>query len=118
MPAPEDAAAEFRQVGHRLIDLLADYLDTIEELDIFPEASPSQLERLFAEPVPREEAPLDAVVGELEAKLLPNLTHVGHPGYFGFITPSPLPAGALADLVASVLNQNPGAWAIGPGAVA
>jgi aromatic-L-amino-acid/L-tryptophan decarboxylase len=118
MAVPEDAAAEFRQVGHRLIDLLADYLEGIEELAVFPDASPAELERLFAEPLPRGEAPLAAVVGELEAKLLPHCTNVGHPGYLGFITPSPLPAGALADLVASVLNQNPGAWAIGPGSVA
>jgi glutamate/tyrosine decarboxylase-like PLP-dependent enzyme len=79
---------------------------------------PAGLEELFAEPLPRSGVPLAEVVAELEEKLLPNCTHVGHPGYFGFITPSPLPAGALADLLASVLNQNPGAWAIGPGSVA
>jgi aromatic-L-amino-acid decarboxylase len=118
MSVSDDAAAEFREVGHRLVDLLADYLEGIEELDVFPEASPLELEQLFAEPLPREGVPLADVVTELEEKLLPNCTHVGHPGYFGFITPSPLPAGGLADLLASVLNQNPGAWAIGPGSVA
>ena len=118
MSVSDDAAAEFREVGHRLVDLLADYLDGIEGLDVFPDASPEELEQLFAEPLPREGVPLAGVVTELEEKLLPNCTHVGHPGYFGFITPSPLPAGGLADLLASVLNQNPGAWAIGPGSVA
>jgi aromatic-L-amino-acid decarboxylase len=118
MSASDDATAEFREVGHRLIDLLADYLDDIEEIDVFPDASPVELERLFDEPLPREGVPLADVLAELEEKLLPNCTHVGHPGYFGFITPSPLPAGGLADLLASVLNQNPGAWAIGPGSVA
>ena len=118
MSVSDDAAAEFREVGHRLVDLLADYLDGIEGLDVFPDASPEELEQLFAEPLPREGVPLAGVVAELEEKLLPNCTHVGHPGYFGFITPSPLPAGGLADLLASVLNQNPGAWAIGPGSVA
>jgi len=118
MSVSDDAAAEFREVGHRLVDLLAEYLDGIEGLDVFPDASPEDLERLFAEPLPREGVPLAGVVAELEKKLLPNCTHVGHPGYFGFITPSPLPAGGLADLLASVLNQNPGAWAIGPGSVA
>jgi glutamate/tyrosine decarboxylase-like PLP-dependent enzyme len=114
-----DETAEFRDVGHRLIDLLADYLETIEERRVFPEeVSPSELEELFAEPLPQAGSPLSDVVAELEEKLLPSSTHVGHPGYLGFITPSPLPAGGLADLVASVLNQNPGAWAIGPGSVA
>ncbi|HUO72479.1 MAG TPA: pyridoxal-dependent decarboxylase, partial [Solirubrobacteraceae bacterium] len=118
MSVLDDAAAEFRHVGHRLVDRLADYLEGIEKLDVFPDADPVELEQLFAEPLPGEGAPLADVVAELEEKLLPNCTDVGHPGYFGFITPSPLPAGALADLLASVLNQNPGAWAIGPGSVA
>src|SRR5919109_1745039 len=118
MSASDDAVAEFRQVGHSLVDLLAEYLDGIEELDVFPDATPRELEKLFAEPLPHAGVPLADVVAELEDKLLPNCTHVGHPGYFGFITLSPLPAGGLADLLASVLNQNPGAWAIGPGSVA
>ena len=118
MSVLDDAAAEFRHVGHRLVDRLADYLEGIEKLDVFPDADPVELEQLFAEPLPGEGAPLADLVAELEEKLLPNCTDVGHPGYFGFITSSPLPAGALADLLASVLNQNPGAWAIGPGSVA
>ena len=50
--------------------------------------------------------------------MVTNSTHVGHPGYLGLITPSPLPAGVLADLWASALNQNVGAYSIGPAAVA
>src|SRR5919109_4947202 len=52
MSVSDDAGAEFREVGHRLIDLLADYLDGIEELDVFPEAAPAELESLFSEPLP------------------------------------------------------------------
>ena len=68
--------------------------------------------------MPDEGGSLDSLIDELESKLLPYCTHVNHPGYFGLITPSPLPAGVLADFVASALNQNPGAWSIGPAAVA
>jgi aromatic-L-amino-acid/L-tryptophan decarboxylase len=109
---------EFRKAGHRLVDLLADYLEGIEDRPLFPGATPSHLMKLFDEPLPQEPSPLDSVLSELEEKLLPHCTHVGHPGYFGLITPTPLPAGILGDLLASGLNQNVGAWSIGPGAVA
>lgn len=110
--------AEFRAAGHRLIEELADYLDHVEERPVFPRVEPSELHRLFDEPLPEGPAPLDAVLDELNEKLLPYCTHVSHPGYFGLITPTPTPAGILADLLASALNQNVGAYSIGPSAVA
>lgn len=109
---------EFRRVGHRVIDMLADYLDDVGERPLFPDVTPQALEEMFAEPLPRTPTELDTLVDEMQQKLLPNSTHVNHPGYFGLITPSPNPAGILADLVASALNQNVGAWTIGPAAVA
>ena len=110
---------EFRDAGHRMIDWIAEYLDSIEGRALFPKgAEPRAIEALFDEPLPQEGAPLATLMGDLDRKLIPNCCHVNHPGYFGFITPTPTPAGMLGDLLASALNQNIGAWTIGPGAVA
>ena len=38
----------------------------------------------------------------------------GHPRFFGYVTSSPAPIGALADLLASAINQNVGAWRLAP----
>jgi glutamate/tyrosine decarboxylase-like PLP-dependent enzyme len=109
---------EFREIGHRVVDLLAAYLERVEETPLFPDVEPRFLEAAFDEPLPQEPAPLGAVLDEVERKLLPYCTQVNHPGYFGLITPTPNPAGILADLIASALNQNLGAYTIGPSAVA
>jgi len=109
---------EFREAGHRVIDQMADLLENVEETPLFRKAEPSALNDLFDEPLPEGPTPLPDVLGELDRKLLPWCTHVNHPGYFGLITPSPLPAGILGDLIASALNQNLGAYSIGPSAVA
>jgi glutamate/tyrosine decarboxylase-like PLP-dependent enzyme len=58
------------------------------------------------------------VLAEIQTKLLPYCTHVGHPGYMGLITPSPNPIGVIGDFPCSALNQNVGAYSIGPAAVA
>ena len=34
----------------------------------------------------------------------------GHPRFFGYITSSPAPIGALGDLLAAAVNPNVGAW--------
>jgi glutamate/tyrosine decarboxylase-like PLP-dependent enzyme len=109
---------EFRRCGHRLIDRLADYLAQVEDTRLFPDVAPRALEALFAEPLPQGPMAADDLLAELDAKLFPYAAQVSHPGYFGLITPTPAPAGVLADLVASALNQNIGAYAIGPAAVA
>jgi aromatic-L-amino-acid decarboxylase len=109
---------EFREVGHRVVDLLAEYLEHIEEKPVFPNVEPSTLTQLFAEPLPQDSSPPEKVLQELEEKLLPNCTNVGHPGYMGLITPSPNPVGIIADFICSALNQNIGAYTIGPAAVA
>lgn len=109
---------EFRNWGHEIVDQLADYLDQVETKRLFPDVSPETLFHLFDEKLPQAAEEPAMVMKELEQKLFPYCTHVGHPGYFGLITPSPNPVGILADLIAAAYNQNVGAYSIGPSAVA
>lgn len=109
---------EFREAGHHVVDLLAEYLERIEERPVFSDVEPRTLHQFFAEPLPQDAEPINDVLRELEEKLLPYCTHVGHPGYMGLITPSPNPVGVLGDFICSALNQNIGAYTIGPSAVA
>src|SRR5258708_8568540 len=109
---------EFREVGHRVVDMLSEYFEHVEEKPVFPNVEPSTLTQLFAETLPRDSNSPERVLRELEEKLLPNCTNVGHPGYMGLITPSPNPIGIIADFICSALNQNIGAYTIGPAAVA
>lgn len=108
---------EFKRAGHYLVDYIADYLKNIENRKLFPDVEPSHLYKLFEEPLPHEPKSLAELQKTLEEKLIPYCTHVNHPGYMGLITPSPNPAGILADFLASALNQNVGGWTIGPSAV-
>lgn len=111
-------SSEFRGLGHQVVDLLAEYLEHIEEQRVFPDVEPRTVHELFAEPLPLNPSSPQDVVKELESRLLPYCTHVGHPGYMGLITPSPNPIGVVADFICSALNQNVGAYSIGPSAVA
>ena len=109
---------EFRNSAHKVVDLVADYLDQIEQKRVFPDASPRTVNALFDEPLPQDPSVPDRVLAEVEEKLLPYCTNVGHPGYMGLITPSPNPVGVIADFICSAINQNVGAYSIGPSAVA
>src|SRR5580704_627263 len=57
---------EFREVGHRVVDLLAGYLEHIEERPVFPNVEPATLTKLFAEPLPEHPSTAEEVFAELE----------------------------------------------------
>jgi len=109
---------QFRHAGHYLVDFIADYLQNVHTKPLFPDVQPAFLHELFDEALPEEQMSLQELQQQLEERLLPYCTHVSHPGYMGLITPSPNPAGILADFLASALNQNLGAYSIGPAATA
>jgi aromatic-L-amino-acid/L-tryptophan decarboxylase len=109
---------EFRTAGHEVVERLAEYFESIESKAVFPNADPKMIARLFDEPLPERPEAMEDVLAELEEKLLPYCTHVGHPGYMGLITPSPNPVGVIGDFICSALNQNLGVYSIGPSAVA
>jgi aromatic-L-amino-acid/L-tryptophan decarboxylase len=109
---------EFREAGHQVVDWIGQYFEQIEEHPLFPDVEPRALDRSFDEPLPQEASSAASVLEEVKTKLLPYCTHVNHPGYMGLITPTPTPMGVIGDLLASALNQNLGAYSIGPSAVA
>jgi len=111
-------ANEFRDLGLEVVNLLSDYFEHIEAKRVFPDVEPRTLHQLFSESLPENPSSPHDVLAELEQKLLPYCTNVGHPGYMGLITPSPNPIGVIADFICSALNQNVGAYSIGPSAVA
>lgn len=109
---------EFRRIGHRVVDRLAEYFAGVDGEPVFPRATPAEVAAHFANALPKQGVPAEAVLDALEEKLLPFCTHTGNGGYMGLITSSPLPIGVIGDFIASALNQNLGVYSIGPGAVA
>jgi glutamate/tyrosine decarboxylase-like PLP-dependent enzyme len=107
---------EFRSAGHNLVDYIADYLQNVSDKPLFNPVEPKVVYDLFDEKIPDDPKSLAQIQKLLDQKLMPYCTHVNHPGYMGLITPSPNPAGILSEFLASALNQNLGAYSIGPSA--
>src|SRR5438552_5753861 len=107
---------EFRAVGHELVDRIATFLATLSERPVAPRTTPRELRaRLRAdEGVPREGTDPLRIAREAAELLFANSTFNGHPRFFGYITSSAAPIGALADLLAASVNPNCGAWALSP----
>jgi glutamate/tyrosine decarboxylase-like PLP-dependent enzyme len=58
--------------------------------------------------------PIDALLETTAPLLFDHSVHNGHPRFFGYITASAAPLGALADMLAASVNSNIGLWDLAP----
>jgi aromatic-L-amino-acid decarboxylase len=116
-PLAMDAAA-FREIGHRLVDTLADFLESLPRRPVTRNESPSEVRAALDLNGPMPEAGTEpGVLLEQTALLLfDHSLFTGHPRFFGYITSAPAPIGILGDFLASAVNPNVGAWMLSPAA--
>lgn len=108
------AAEDFREHGHRLIDRMADYLAEVASRPVSTPRGPSEIARTFAEPLPREGRAAEEVWDEAWERVVGDAIHLAHPMYMGHQVAPPLPHAALADALASLLNQSLAVWEMSP----
>ena len=109
------SGAEFRALGHDLVDRIAEMIDGIDGYAVAKPVTPSELRALLPDGgMPTEGSAPGPLFREILTPLLQTSTLNAHPRFFGYISGSPAPACILADLVASALNPNCGAWILSP----
>lgn len=108
-------ADEFRAAGHKLVDDIAAFLDSIPGRPVVPAVTPHSVrERLGSGSLPDQGAPAAALLEEATGLLFENSLLSSHPRFWGYIFSSGAPVGALADFLAAAVNPNPGGWILGP----
>jgi aromatic-L-amino-acid decarboxylase len=106
--------AELRAALHAAADLVADYLERIEEYRVFPAVLPGELNRQLGGPLPEDPEPLADILRDVRADVVPNVTHWQHPAYFAYFPASASGIGLLGEMVASGLNANAFLWRTSP----
>ncbi len=114
MRPPELTGEEFRRLAGSVVDLCAEFLNTLDERSIFPGITGAESQRLFDLDLPETGmgeqafAALTDVIGNSRAQ---------NGRFFGYVQGSGNSVAALGDLLASVINQNITAWRSSPAGV-
>ncbi len=108
------APAEFRAAAHRVVDVMADYLETIEERAVFPRIEPGSLATLFPVSAPEGPESLDTILDDYRRLIEPNATHWQHPGFFAYFATTASGPGILGEMLTATLGQNPMLWRTSP----
>jgi glutamate/tyrosine decarboxylase-like PLP-dependent enzyme len=107
---------EFRAIGYQLIDRIAGFLDSVPERRVTPAESPADVRQaLGAErSMPLEGTDPALLLNRAADLLFEHSLFNGHPRFWGYITSSAAPIGALGELLAAAVNPNVGAWPLSP----
>jgi aromatic-L-amino-acid decarboxylase len=107
---------EFRELAAQLIDRIADFLDSLPQRPVTRAESPAVVREALAaqRTLPERGADPAQLLHHTADLLFDHSLFNGHPRFWGYITSSAAPIGALGELLAAAVNPNVGAWLLSP----
>ena len=106
---------DFRKAGYKVVDRIASFLDSLPSKPVSPEITRDELQKIIGiQSLPNRGESTEKILEQAADLLFKYTTFNGHPKFWGYITSSAAPIGALGDLLAASVNPNVGAWNLSP----
>ena len=83
MPIPE-----LRQHGYAVVDWIADYLTRIEDFPVLARVAPGEIAASLPLLAPENGEEMEAILSDLDSRIVPGVTHWNHPGFFAYFATS------------------------------
>jgi glutamate/tyrosine decarboxylase-like PLP-dependent enzyme len=112
----DSISAEHERLGQAVTEIIVRYTRELDGARVTSTATPSDLVKLFDEPLPLDGIGADEILQKFTDDIVPHAMQIPSPRYYGLFNPTPLPIGVWADALASVINQNGAAWRNSPSA--
>lgn len=114
---PHMTPDQFRTLGHRMVDAVADYMTRVESMPVLPACKPGDVLRQLPEQPPQapggEEA-WDAIFSDVERVILPSITNWQSPNFFGFFPANASGPAILGELLTAGLGVQGMLWLTSP----
>ncbi|MHB8598070.1 MAG: pyridoxal phosphate-dependent decarboxylase family protein [Ktedonobacteraceae bacterium] len=105
---------EFRQIGHQLIDWIADYRTRIADLPVMSQVKPGAVRASLPGEPPTTPASFDDIFRDLDSIIVPGLSHWQHPNFFGYFPANSSLASVLGDYLSTGLGVLGLSWQSSP----
>ncbi|MDT7604188.1 MAG: aromatic-L-amino-acid/L-tryptophan decarboxylase [Acidobacteriota bacterium] len=109
-------AEEHERLGRAAAEIVAAHARALDDATVVSRATPTELERLFDEPLPRDGTTPEELFARIKRDIIPHSMMIPSPRYYGLFNPTPLPIAVWADAIASAINQNQAVWRNSPAA--
>jgi aromatic-L-amino-acid decarboxylase len=106
----------FRDDLAQAADWATSYLDRVGDLPVAADVSPGQVRSALPPAPPERAEPFSEILRDLDATIVPGLTHWNHPRFFAWFAITGSEPGILAELLTAALNVNCMTWLASPAA--
>ena len=100
------SAEQFRQLGHEVVDLVAEYLAGVRDRPVFTPMTVDERRALLDQPLSDEGTRPEIALRRFVETVLPHPMGNGHPRFFGWVNSPPAPVGILAEMLAAAINPS------------
>ena len=107
---PED----FRRWGHAVVDWIAAYQQRVESLPVLSPVEPGQIRASLPADPPEQGEDFAAILGDVEEKILPGITHWQSPNFFAYFPANASGPSIIGDLISSGLGVQGMLWSTSP----
>lgn len=105
---------EFRRVGYRLIDWIADYRASVESRRVMAQTEPGEIKRRLPASPPQQPERFENILDDVGRHVMPGITTWQHPKFFGYFPSNASFASLLGDYLSSGLGVIGLAWQSSP----
>ncbi|KAK4152506.1 hypothetical protein C8A00DRAFT_44455 [Chaetomidium leptoderma] len=104
----------FREAATATIDEIITYFDTLNTRNVVSSVEPGYLRKLLPSEAPQEGEPWADIQKDVEAKIMPGITHWSHPGFHAFFPCATSYPSILGELYSSALSGACFNWICSP----
>jgi len=111
----ELTAEKRAELSNQTLQFILKYFDAASTTPIYPQGDISLIQNRLNVSLPVNGADAAEVLSDCFDLIAPNCRNNSHPRMFGYVVSPPTFIGAMADAIASTVNQNVTSWRSGPG---
>jgi len=115
-PVRDMSPDQFRKWGGEVVEWVARYLETVEELPVMAQVRPGDIRSQLPQSPPEGGESMEAILADLDRIIVPGITHWNHPSFFAYFPSSAAGAGILGEMLSAALNVNGMVWKTSPSA--
>ena len=105
---------EFKNNAYKVIDWIADYYKNVDSFPVLSQAAPGDIRAQLPDHPPEEGEPFEALLADMNEKILPGITHWQSPNFFAFFPCNSTGPAILGDMLSTGLGVQGMLWATSP----